>query len=204
MSAPKIPYPPSPAEVPEGLTDYPDSFTRKQNQLLAGLFVFLIFYIATIILCAMVGVWCHRDVRQMAGREGHLDLHIDHRVRVPREGVLQAPPDEQGNADRDHRRGSAGAVRVHPPPLRRTRFAGAEQGLRRGRHHDGCDVAYIAGQPLRRAEARFGYRAGARQQYEPERIQSRARSRIRALLPSGADEQLHADRPGDHLGHGAR
>ena len=46
MAAPKIPYPPSPTDVPEGLTDYPDTFTKQQNLLLAGLFVFLILYIA--------------------------------------------------------------------------------------------------------------------------------------------------------------
>ena len=57
MPASKIPYPPSPTDVPEGLTDYPDSFTRKQNLLLAGLFVFLILYIAAVILFAMIGVW---------------------------------------------------------------------------------------------------------------------------------------------------
>ena len=58
MPAPKIPYPPSPVDVPEGLTDYADSYTRQQNLLLAGLFVFLIFYIGAVILFAMVGVWC--------------------------------------------------------------------------------------------------------------------------------------------------
>jgi Zn-dependent protease with chaperone function len=58
MSSPKIPYPPSPTDVPEGLTDYADSYTKQQNLLLAGLFVFLIFYIGAIILFAMVGVWC--------------------------------------------------------------------------------------------------------------------------------------------------
>jgi len=58
MAAAKIPYPPSPPDVPEGLTDYPDSFTKQQNLLLAGLFVFLILYIAAVILFAMVGVWC--------------------------------------------------------------------------------------------------------------------------------------------------
>ena len=58
MAAAKIPYPPSPTDVPEGLTDYPDTFTKQQNRLLAGLFVFLILYIAAVILFAMVGVWC--------------------------------------------------------------------------------------------------------------------------------------------------
>lgn len=58
MSAPKIPYPPSPTDVPEGLTDFPESYLKQQNLLLAGLFVFLIFYISLVILFAMVGVWC--------------------------------------------------------------------------------------------------------------------------------------------------
>ena len=53
-----VPYPPSPENVPEGLTDYPDSFVKQQNLLLAGLFVFLILYIGAVILFAMVGVWC--------------------------------------------------------------------------------------------------------------------------------------------------
>jgi len=58
MPALKVPYPPSPTDVPEGLTDYPESFTRQQNLLLAGLFVFLILYIAAVILFAMIGIWC--------------------------------------------------------------------------------------------------------------------------------------------------
>lgn len=58
MAALKVPYPPSPENVPEGLTDYPDSYTRQQNLLLAGLFVFLIFYIGLVLLFAMLGVWC--------------------------------------------------------------------------------------------------------------------------------------------------
>ncbi|MBA4190289.1 MAG: hypothetical protein C0467_20070 [Planctomycetaceae bacterium] len=58
MSEPKTPYPPSPPDVPEGLTDYADSFARQQNRVLTGLFVFLIFYFAMIVLFAMVGVWC--------------------------------------------------------------------------------------------------------------------------------------------------
>ena len=43
---------------PSGLTDYPDSYTKQQNLLLAGLFVFLILYIGMVIFFAMVGVWC--------------------------------------------------------------------------------------------------------------------------------------------------
>ena len=58
MSSPKIPYPPSPTDIPEGLTDYPETFTKQQNKLLAGLFVFLIFYLFLVAIFAMVGVWC--------------------------------------------------------------------------------------------------------------------------------------------------
>ncbi|HEV3437925.1 MAG TPA: M48 family metallopeptidase, partial [Gemmata sp.] len=58
MSAQKIPYPPSPTDVPEGLTDYPASYVKQENRLLAGLFVFLIFYLAAVVFFAMVGTWC--------------------------------------------------------------------------------------------------------------------------------------------------
>ncbi|MCI0705068.1 MAG: M48 family metallopeptidase, partial [Planctomycetia bacterium] len=61
MAAPKktaIPYPPTPPDLPEGLTDYSDSFTRQQNLLLAGLFLFLVFYIGAILFCAMICFWC--------------------------------------------------------------------------------------------------------------------------------------------------
>jgi len=54
----KIPYPTTPTDIPEGFTDYVDSYTKKQNILLASLFVFLIFYFALIIFFAMVGTWC--------------------------------------------------------------------------------------------------------------------------------------------------
>jgi Zn-dependent protease with chaperone function len=58
MAAAKVPYPPSPTNVPEGLTDYPSSYVRQQNKLLAGLFVFLIFYITMVVFFAMLGTWC--------------------------------------------------------------------------------------------------------------------------------------------------
>jgi Zn-dependent protease with chaperone function len=54
----KVPYPPSPTDVPPDLTDFPETYIRQQNLLLAGLFVFLILYIGAIILFAMVGLWC--------------------------------------------------------------------------------------------------------------------------------------------------
>ncbi|MBY0460474.1 MAG: M48 family metallopeptidase, partial [Gemmataceae bacterium] len=55
---PKVPYPPSPVDVPENLTDFPASYVRQQNLLLAGLFLFLCFYIGAVLLSALVGVWC--------------------------------------------------------------------------------------------------------------------------------------------------
>jgi Zn-dependent protease with chaperone function len=54
----KVPYPPSPGDVPEDLTDYPDSYTKQQNLLLAGLFVFLVFYIGAVLFFGMIGIWC--------------------------------------------------------------------------------------------------------------------------------------------------
>ncbi|HEY1190137.1 MAG TPA: M48 family metalloprotease [Gemmata sp.] len=57
-AAPRIPYPPGPEEVPEGLTDYPESFTRQQNIQLAGLILFLTFYIGAVLFFALVGFWC--------------------------------------------------------------------------------------------------------------------------------------------------
>ncbi|WP_439626751.1 M48 family metallopeptidase [Gemmata sp.] len=58
MSETKTPYPPSPPDVPEGLSDYADSFARQQNRVLTGLFTFLIFYFAAIALFVMLGAWC--------------------------------------------------------------------------------------------------------------------------------------------------
>ena len=55
---PRVPYPPSPADVPDGLTDYAESYVKQQNRLLAGLFVFLMFYIGAVLFFALVGVWC--------------------------------------------------------------------------------------------------------------------------------------------------
>jgi Zn-dependent protease with chaperone function len=54
----KVPYPPTPPDVPDGLTDYADSYTRQQNLLLAGLFVFLVFYIGAVLFFALIGAWC--------------------------------------------------------------------------------------------------------------------------------------------------
>ena len=54
----RVPYPPSPPGVPDDLTDYADSYIKQQNLLLAGLFVFLIFYIGMILFCALIAAWC--------------------------------------------------------------------------------------------------------------------------------------------------
>ncbi len=58
MAGPKIPYPPSPENVPEDLTDYPASYRTQQNLLLTGLFIFLLLYLGLIALCILIGVWC--------------------------------------------------------------------------------------------------------------------------------------------------
>lgn len=54
----KVPYPASPDDVPDDLTDYAESYIRQQNFLLAGLFVFLMFYIGAVLFFALVGFWC--------------------------------------------------------------------------------------------------------------------------------------------------
>src|SRR5688572_18082640 len=54
----KIPYPPSPVNVPEALTDYPESFKRQQQLLLAGLVLFLTCYVGALLLCALLTVRC--------------------------------------------------------------------------------------------------------------------------------------------------
>lgn len=58
MAGQKIPYPPSPENVPDDLTDFPDSYRSQQNLLLAGLFIFLLFYLGLICLCLLLGTWC--------------------------------------------------------------------------------------------------------------------------------------------------
>ncbi|MDB5305806.1 MAG: hypothetical protein JWO38_8 [Gemmataceae bacterium] len=58
MAGLKIPYPPSPSDVPEDLTEYAPSYKSQQNLLLAGLFVFLLFYMALIALCVLLGTYC--------------------------------------------------------------------------------------------------------------------------------------------------
>src|SRR5438477_214258 len=58
MAEQKIPYPPSPTDVPEDLTEYAESYRKQENRLLAGLFVFLIFYIGAVMLFGMGLVNC--------------------------------------------------------------------------------------------------------------------------------------------------
>ena len=62
----KIPYPPSPENVPDDLTDLPESYRRQQSLLLAGLFTFLMFYIGLCVLFGMVSVWCVLTVSKYA------------------------------------------------------------------------------------------------------------------------------------------
>jgi Zn-dependent protease with chaperone function len=57
MAVQKIPYPPTPTNVPDDLTDYPASYRSQQNLLLAGLFVFLMFYFGLIALCMLLGTY---------------------------------------------------------------------------------------------------------------------------------------------------
>ncbi len=54
----KVPYPPNPENVPDDLTDYADSYIAQQNKLLAGLFLFLIFYVGLVLFFALVAFWC--------------------------------------------------------------------------------------------------------------------------------------------------
>ena len=54
----KVPYPPSPENVPEGLTEYPESFKKQQQKLVAGLILFLILYIGAILFTVLIGFWC--------------------------------------------------------------------------------------------------------------------------------------------------
>jgi len=58
MAAVKVPYPPSPTDVPDDLTDFPASYKSKQNLLLVGLFVFLLFYFGLIALTILLGTYC--------------------------------------------------------------------------------------------------------------------------------------------------
>src|SRR5437588_8378554 len=54
----KVPYPPSPENVPEELTDFPATYRSQQNLLLTGLFLFLLTYLGLICFFALLGVYC--------------------------------------------------------------------------------------------------------------------------------------------------
>ena len=54
----KVPYPPSPENVPEELTDFPATYKSQQNLLLTGLFLFLLTYLVMICFFALLGVYC--------------------------------------------------------------------------------------------------------------------------------------------------
>jgi Zn-dependent protease with chaperone function len=54
----KVPYPPPPANVPEDLTEYAESYVRQENRLLISLFLFLAFYIGAVLFSLLIGVWC--------------------------------------------------------------------------------------------------------------------------------------------------
>jgi Zn-dependent protease with chaperone function len=62
----KLPYPPSPTDVPDDLTDYPATYRAQQNMLLAGLFLFLLTYLGLICLSVLVGVYCFMTVAHLA------------------------------------------------------------------------------------------------------------------------------------------
>lgn len=47
--AEKIPYPPTPDDVPDELTDRPKDLVRSEWFLLVGLMAFLVFYIGTVL-----------------------------------------------------------------------------------------------------------------------------------------------------------
>ena len=53
-----MPYPPRPANVPEELTEYGESYVRQENRLLIGLFLFLTVYIGAVLFCVLFGTWC--------------------------------------------------------------------------------------------------------------------------------------------------
>src|SRR5689334_13446684 len=61
----KLPYPPSPTDVPDDLADFPASYRSQQSLLLAGLFMFLLFYFLLIALCVLLGTWCVVTLRDL-------------------------------------------------------------------------------------------------------------------------------------------
>lgn len=56
--AEKIPYPPTPDDVPDELTDRPPDLVRQEWFLLAGLMAFLALYFAAVLLFGFATLWC--------------------------------------------------------------------------------------------------------------------------------------------------
>ncbi len=56
--AEKIPYPPTPDDVPDELTDRPPDLVRQEWFLLAGLMAFLVLYISAVLLFGFATLWC--------------------------------------------------------------------------------------------------------------------------------------------------
>lgn len=56
--AEKIPYPPTPDDVPDELTDRPKDLVRSEWFLLVGLMAFLVFYIGTVLFFGFATLWC--------------------------------------------------------------------------------------------------------------------------------------------------
>ncbi|MGL4422526.1 MAG: M48 family metallopeptidase [Gemmataceae bacterium] len=58
-SSDEIAYPesPDPDSLPEGLTDYPESYVKREYTLLISLFVFLTFYLALVMVAGTLMVW---------------------------------------------------------------------------------------------------------------------------------------------------
>lgn len=56
--AEKIPYPPTPDDVPDELTDRPPELVRQEWFLLVGLMAFLALYLATVLFFGFATIWC--------------------------------------------------------------------------------------------------------------------------------------------------
>ena len=52
-----LPYPASPEDVPDDLTEYPRSYVTQEWMLLACLFVFLLFYFTMVIVSGFLTIW---------------------------------------------------------------------------------------------------------------------------------------------------
>ena len=56
--AEKIPYPPTPDDVPDELTDRPPDLVRKEWFLLIGLMAFLALYLSIVLFLGFATIWC--------------------------------------------------------------------------------------------------------------------------------------------------